>query len=298
MPDPRKDGDGITSRILQKQYKGYKNADPKPKQQKALPLSVIRNLHKYANTRVEKALAQLDTGAVFFAMRSCKYTKVPDHTERRTKSLCIRNFRFYNENKEISYLSSQLLTATSIAITFEVQKNEERNETVIHSATGDPLLCPVIAWAKTIMRLRSYPGTTINTPINIIHMNNKIYHIQSNDNIKLLRRVVDIMDASELGFTSSEIGTHSIRSGGAMAMKLAGIDDTTIKLLGRWRSDSFLLYIRKQVLQFSSKVSTRMLENEIFMHIPEFSMHNYPPSIISMASPHRELLSPLPSIPE
>ena len=107
-----------------------------------------------------------------------------------------------------------------------------------------------------------------------------------------------MMEASSLGFTSNEIGTHSIHSGGAMVMKLAGIDDTTIKLLGHWRSNSFLLYIRKQVLQFSSKVSARMLENENFMHIPDFVRHVSPPSIISMASPHQDFLSPLPSILE
>ena len=82
MPDPRKDRDVITSRILQKQYKGYKNADLKPKQQKALPISVVRNLHSKAETRLERALAHINTGAIFFAMRSCEYSKVTNQVDQ------------------------------------------------------------------------------------------------------------------------------------------------------------------------------------------------------------------------
>jgi hypothetical protein len=86
--DSRKDRDGVPSRLLQQQYQGYKNEDPGEKQQKVLPMSVIRNLHVIASSSIEKALAMLDTGAVYFAMRSCKYTKVQDQTQRRTKLLC------------------------------------------------------------------------------------------------------------------------------------------------------------------------------------------------------------------
>ena len=48
-PDPRKDRDGLTSRLLQMQYQGYKNVDPGTKQQKALSLSVIRKLKSIAS---------------------------------------------------------------------------------------------------------------------------------------------------------------------------------------------------------------------------------------------------------
>mmetsp|Transcript_34825 Transcript_34825/g.62694 ORF Transcript_34825/g.62694 Transcript_34825/m.62694 type:complete len:106 (+) Transcript_34825:350-667(+) len=40
-------------------------------------------------------------------------------------------------------------------------------------------------------------------------------------------------------------------------------------LEARWSSDAFLLYIRKQVEQFSHNVSIRMLRFESFRHIPD-----------------------------
>ena len=42
----------------------------------------------------------------------------------------------------------------------------------------------------------------------------------------------------------SRIGTHSLRSGGANAMFVAGYDSGIIKRWGRWVSDSFCFYLR------------------------------------------------------
>ena len=92
------------------------------------------------------------------------------------------------------------------------------------------------------------------------------------------------MDSKTLGFEAHKIGTHSIRSGGAMAMKLSGAEDSTIMLIGHWKSDSFLKYIRKQILQFSSHILRRMLAHEHFTHIPNFSPASSP-SKNNMASP-------------
>ena len=65
-----------------------------------------------------------------------------------------------------------------------------------------------------------------------------------------------------------EVGTHFIRSGRAMTMKLANVATYTIKLIGRWKSDSFLKYIRKRVKEFSLDISDRMIEHGHFSHIP------------------------------
>ena len=124
-----------------------------------------------------------------------------------------------------------------------MQKNQEKHETVTQDSNTDPTLCPVKSWAKVVQRISSYKNSTSNTPINVILRNNKLYQITSKDNINFLRKTVTSMDNEHLGFGPNEIGTHSIRSGGAMSMKLANISDTTIRLIRRWKSDSFLKYI-------------------------------------------------------
>jgi hypothetical protein len=75
---------------------------------------------------------------------------------------------------------------------------------------------------------------------------------------------------ARLGIEKHELGTHSIRSGAAMAMYLRECPVYTIMLIGRWSSSAFLWYIRKQVMEFSHNVSKRRLAFQIFRHIPNF----------------------------
>ena len=86
--------------------------------------------------------------------------------------------------------------------------------------------------------------------------------------IDKLRENASKVGEEELGFGSHEIGTHSIRSGGAMAMYLAKLNESQIQIIGRWKSNAFMRYIRKQVEQFTSGVTARMLSAENFTHIP------------------------------
>lgn len=48
----------------------------------------------------------------------------------------------------------------------------------------------------------------------------------------------------ELQLNQSHFNTHSFRIGAATTAKEAGVDDTYIKMLGRWQSDTYQQYIR------------------------------------------------------
>ena len=54
-----------------------------------------------------------------------------------------------------------------------------------------------------------------------------------------------------------------------MAMYLGKCPVFMIMMIGRWSSDAFLRYIRKQVEQFSHNVSRRMLRFETHHHISD-----------------------------
>ena len=58
-PDPALDPDKRISLFLTRQLAGYVDADPLAKQQKALPLSVFKNLHNNTFTPMDKAMGQL-----------------------------------------------------------------------------------------------------------------------------------------------------------------------------------------------------------------------------------------------
>ena len=83
-----------------------------------------------------------------------------------------------------------------------------------------------------------------------------------------IRAAVDTIGPDVLGFTSEDVGTHSVRSSLAMMMYLAKEQPYTIMLFGRWGSDAFLAYIEKQIKEFGKGVSSRMLQSETFYNVP------------------------------
>ena len=63
---------------------------------------------------------------------------------------------------------------------------------------------------------------------------------------------------SLLGFHPHEIGSHSLRSGGAMKMHQADQSDSKIKVIGTWCSDAFIIYLQGQVATLTKGVSVAM----------------------------------------
>ncbi len=149
--------------------------------------------------------------------------------------------------------------ADSVAVTFEMQKNDHKNETVIHGRTDDPVLCPVKQWACLVNRIWSYPGTSTDAPVCVVWCHDRPEQISNRQIFLALKAACATIGSAVLGFKPHEIGTHSLRSGAAIEMYLAGVPVYTIMLLGRWLSDAFLHYIRKQVEQFSQDVAQKML---------------------------------------
>ena len=245
---------------------------------KAIPVMLIRMLWKLAkltNAPLGIAIAQLVTLAFFFAMRSCEYSKTSSEEAKRTKIIRLRNIRFYKNNRLVPHASPNLHNADMVNITFEFQKNDERNESVgMFAAGADDDMCPVKVTAAIVRRVRGY--TDIDADINDRKVNlfkndkGKMTEITSATIRKKLRGAATSIGEARLGFKASEIGTHSIRSGAAMALFLAKVPTLTIMIIGRWRSDAFLRYIRKQVAQFSLHLSSKMLDNEEFFTTPDF----------------------------
>jgi len=203
-------------------------------------------------------------------MRSCEYVKVQG--VRKTKLLELRNIRFFRGNTLIPHSSSSLSSADSMSITFEFQKRDTKNDTITQHRSGDKLLCPVKVWASIIKRIRSYKNSTSSTTVNTFQFpDGKTHNFSGPELLKRLRFATTSIGSDSLGFTAKEVGLHSARSGAAMAMYLAHVPVFTIMLLGRWSSDAFLRYIRKQVKEFSNGISSKMIQHEHFFTIPSTS---------------------------
>jgi hypothetical protein len=98
-PDPRLDTSGKTAIGIRRILAGFKAHDGNEKKQKAIPVSVLKQVIKlFSSSRDPLTIAstQLIIGAFFFAMRSCEYSKTTSPSEsKKTKIITIGNIRFF-----------------------------------------------------------------------------------------------------------------------------------------------------------------------------------------------------------
>ena len=209
-------------------------------------------------TPLDEVMGQLACGAFFFGLQSCEYLTVTG--KRKTKRLQIKHIRFSRNKAEVTDKRSALiLYADSVSIIFRFQKNKKKNITVTQPQSGDTL-CPVIMWATIVRRILSYKGSTLDTYINAYQLpGTKVHYVKATNMMKHLKATVNVIGKDKLGFDGDEVGTHSIHSSLAMSLYLKKRMISTIMLIGRWSSDAFLLYIRRQVQEFSAGVTSDMV---------------------------------------
>ena len=115
-------------------------------------------------------------------------------------------------------------------------------------ATGLPHGDPVTAaaWRYLHLRLHNAPP---DTPMCTYYMapGAAPKSVTGSDIVLHLRATARKICFQRLGFHAHDIGSHSLRSGGAMTLHQDHIPDSTIKITGRWRSDAFLIYLQGQV---------------------------------------------------
>ena len=89
-----------------------------------------------------------------------------------------------------------------------------------------------------------------------------VRYVTSTETLKQIRATVETIGEDRLGFTKLQVGTHSVQTSCAMLLYLAKTPVYTIMLIGRWCSDAFLRYIRRQVQEFSNGLSNNMIRSD------------------------------------
>ena len=127
----------------------------------------------------------------------------------------------------------------------------------IHQRAVTSECCPVKALAHRVHHILSNGGTTEALICSYMH-DNEMQTIQSSSIIKMLRASASVLKLEKQNIDPDLIGAHSLRAGGAMALRLHGYDDTTIQKMGRWTSNTFLQYIHTQIAHLSKDISEKM----------------------------------------
>ena len=250
----------------------YSNSDPAPKRQKAITPKLLRAMHQLSGTRTTALrnspfaiITEIATAGFFFAMRGCEMTTttVPGRTRRiNLDGIVFRS----SDHTIIPHRSPRIHDATRVTVTFTFQKTELRNEKRTQHRSQDPLLCPVRSLSSLVNRiLATVPSADGSTHINTMHLDGATFSLTISFLLDKIRNSCTLGGGmTTFGFTASEIGTKSIRSGAAMALFLMRHSPTRIQILGRWKSDAFLAYIRPQVLEWTNNLSNDMLHHDSF----------------------------------
>ncbi len=167
---------------------------------------------------------------------------------------------------------------------------------------GVALHCPVRALRRRFNHLHTHKGT-MHTVLSAYYSKGRRFDMTAN-NISLAFKVA----ASALeypiikGIPIERINTHSLRSGGANALALAGYSDTQIQKMGRWRRATFKEYIQNELASFSEGISMDMkqkfgfvnVSGNVFSDIMDACINTNYSAPIPMAGINAYYLAPIP----
>ena len=211
----------------------------------------------YRWTEHQHAVADLVIIAFFYLLRVGEYTAPARSRDRRTIPLRKCDIRLWRKGVLLQHSAGlrTLLRADSATICIANTKNGTKGAVVHHEAFGGPL-CPVAALARRIANISAGVATC---PINKVqHSDGHTTGVTDRDIGAAVRWGATCDGLLARGYTLNRISSHSLRAGGAMAMKLSGASDSTIMRVGRWTSLTYLTYIHTQIGALTTGVAWRM----------------------------------------
>jgi hypothetical protein len=266
LPDARLTPKGTLDIRLTRQLAAYAKVDPPPQRVKPIPITILRQAVEYrllATSCKANAIADMLLLGFYFMLRPGEYA----HTDSKEASpFRLRHVHLFAGNHRLNHLTGplyQLASATRIALEFDKQKNGVRGELIGLSRSGHPTICPVMAALNRIRQLRRHNASP-DTPLYSFWTGSSWGNVISNDLTRALRAAM----ATTAPHTTDDISARSLRSSGAMALFCAGMDKTTIQLLGRWKSEELLRYLHTQAFPVTAQCAALMLHHGDFAFIP------------------------------
>jgi hypothetical protein len=248
---------------------GYKEQDPAPKPQLALPVTTIEHAgayHQAPHDALSRATADLTTIAFFFLLRVGEYTMPRRNVRTRTEQFRVQDITFRRNDLVIPNTAplDQLALAESVTLYFYLdnQKNGQRGATIYHNACPT-WFCPVKALARRVSSIMAQ-GCPLTTALS--HVGPGTHVISKTINTLIHRAALETNLVAQ-GYDLKRIGLHSLRASGAMALKLQGVDDSLIMKIGRWTGLTFLTYIHAQIGALNTGLAQRMAIRIHFVNV-------------------------------
>ena len=139
---------------------------------------------------------------------------------------------------------------------FSKQKNGQMGQTITQHSSGTPE-CPVSTLAHVVYDIRSNGGNK-DTLLCSVWKGKLLVDIESHHIIIMVRDTAKQLKLHQQAIDHDLVGAHSLRAGGAMALKLHGYDDTTIMKMGRWTFLTFFQYIHNQIAHLWKDIAKKI----------------------------------------
>ncbi len=140
--------------------------------------------------------------------------------------------------------------------------------------------CPVKALGRRFRHLRKNKGTA-RTFLSAYWAQGLRYDVTAENISRAVKVAAAALEYPVVkGIPIQRINTHSLRSGGANALALAGYSDTQIQKMGRWKGATFKEYIREEFACFATGMSTDMKRKFNFVNIAGNAFHDVTDTLV------------------
>jgi len=260
-------------------FDGWRKEDPPT--EKKLPVEAdvpefLADIGRQAHaTPLQKAVGDLALIAFYYLLRIGEYTGKPSRNEtKQTEQFKLQDVTFFSRDKmgrlrQLPKTASadSIMSAESATLKLDNQKNGWKGVCIHQHTNGDCYLCPVRALGRRVLHIRENGGTPTSL-LSAVWMDGTshfVTHSHISSGLKIAAAALDYPSCK--GIPIERIDTHSLRCGGANALALAGYKDRQIQKMGRWRSATFLEYIREGLFEFSAGMSTSMKRSFNFVNV-------------------------------
>ena len=279
---------------------GMRKADPPTTKKLPVEFDVPSYLGDLAqqtdSTELTKAVADCTLMAFTYLLRVGEYTRkgVRNNT-KQTEEFEVRDVCFFARDPVTHNLriinpssapASALLNAHGISLRLRNQKNGWKNVCIFQEANGNVYNCGVRAIARRVLHIRSHTSSwnaAKNMPLSTYFERGVRKHVTQEDISRGLKMAATMLNyPSEKNIPIDRVDTHSLRGGGANALALSGYEDREIMKMGRWRSATFMEYIREELACFSAGMSANMKRKFNFMHVANGAAHDVTSTTLTM----------------
>jgi hypothetical protein len=265
--------------LLQQTLDGWRNEDGPVKKKMPVEADVaewlIKSAYQPGGKELNKAVADLILIAFYFLLRVGEYTV----KGKRGNTKCTVQFRM----KDVTFFKKDaqgrlkqlprnapdrmILSADAATLKLDNQKNGWKGVCISHHSNGAGLFDPVEGLGRRYVHIRAHTSDE-ECFLSAVFEDDVETDVRNNDISAALKVAATMLDyPGTRGIPVESIDTHSLRIGGANALSLAGYSKQQIQKMGRWRSETFMEYIRESLSDFSEGMSASMQKCFGFMSL-------------------------------